>query len=95
MTERFHERLMQGHMNSRQKWKSHQQAKDKCLTFDLYGKPVSLTFQGSDKYRTRIGAVITVIVSIMLISFGVFRFLSMANENVQQISMHVSNLKQN
>ena len=29
----------------------------------------------------------------MLISFGVFRFLSMANENVQQISMHVSNLK--
>ena len=46
-----------------------------CVNLDLYGKPVSLTFQGKEKYKTTFGAMLTLLVSIFLIGFGTFRFL--------------------
>ena len=53
---------------------------------------MSLTFQGSDVYRTQVGAVITILVTVMLISFGAFRLLSINNENIQQIVVHEDSL---
>ena len=70
-------------------------ASDRCTSFDLYGKPISLTFQGNDKFKTRVGATITILVSIFLIGFGAFRFQSFLRYdelNNVQITMHEKNL---
>ena len=56
--------------------KNDAQMKNTFLNFDLYGKPISLTFQGRDKYRTPVGATITLLVSVFLIGFGIIRWLS-------------------
>ena len=63
----------------------------------MYGKPVSLTFQGNDKFRTTFGATVTVIVSIFLISFGLFTFLNILRGEVEtnhQIMLHANNLEE-
>ena len=76
------------HKNNTRKWKTDRHIADKFLNFDLYGKPVSLTFQGNEKFRTSVGAVITIMVSIFLIGFGAFRWLSYTDANLSQITMH-------
>ena len=70
--------------------------KERCLKFDLYGKPISLTFQGNDKFRTTFGATVTIIVTMLLLGFGTFRFqsfLRIEEGNTSQISIHDSYLE--
>ena len=50
--------------------------REKCLNFDMYGKPVSLTFQGREKFQTSFGATITVIVTILVVTFATSTFLN-------------------
>ena len=55
-------------------------ASQRCLNFDVYGRQVALTFQGSDQYRTKVGACMTILVSMMLLTFGTYRLLWNRNE---------------
>ena len=76
----------------KQKIKGHEssQITQKCLSLDLYGKPVALTFQGRDKYRTKVGALITLFVLVFLLSFGLYRLIGRSDsEMIQQNSMHL------
>ena len=77
--------------------KGDQHKHDKCTNFDVYGKPISLTFQGNDKFKTRIGATMTFLVFFLLLSFGMFRaqsFLRNELKNNVQIVVHERNLAQ-
>ena len=53
-------------------YKVQKDAKSKFLNFDVYGKPVSLTFKGNDKYRTVPGVIITVFVGIFVLLYASF-----------------------
>ena len=44
----------------------------KLVSLDLYGKPVSLTFLGKEKYKTIIGACFSISVATILIIFTIF-----------------------
>ena len=48
---------------------------EKCLSFDMYGRQVALTFQGNDKFRTKIGAFTTLFVVLALVAFATYRLL--------------------
>ena len=71
-----------------EKWKSSRQKRDRCLSFDVYGKPVSLTFHGSDKFKTRVGAIITIMAVVFVLSFGAFRLITYNSNKIVQVSMH-------
>ena len=45
------------------------------LNFDMYGRMVALTFQGHDRFRTKIGAFTSVFVVTLLLAFGAYRLL--------------------
>jgi len=47
---------------------------DTLITFDFFAKPVNLTFQGQDKFKTPIGAIFTFFCSMLVLAYGVFRF---------------------
>ena len=42
----------------------------KISKFDMYGRPVSLTFHGSEKFRTPVGAILTIILVVILAMFS-------------------------
>ena len=73
-------------------WKSDKKKRDMCLNFDAYGKPVSLTFHGSDNFKTRVGAIITIMAVVFVIGFGAFRLISYKSNKIIQITMHEDNL---
>ena len=45
------------------------------LSFDVFAKPVNLTFQGQDKFKTHIGATLTLICGLLVLCYSVFRFI--------------------
>ncbi len=44
---------------------------------DIYSKSISMTYKGEDKYRTTLGALVSVLVIIMLILFFCYRLVVM------------------
>ena len=64
----------------------------RLLSLDLYGKPVSLTFQGQDKIKTPFGATITILLSLFLFIFGIHRWFSTLSNTVSYVPLHRSNL---
>ena len=50
---------------------------DKCLTLDMYGRPVSLTFHGKEKFKTTVGACLTISVVTILGMFTLFNMLKL------------------
>ena len=81
---------------SQRKFKSNDlQMKNCFLNFDLYGKPISLTFKGQEKFRTPFGAAITIFVSLVLIGFGAIRAIRATKVyNTVQVKMHARNLEE-
>ena len=55
---------------------------NRCKNFDMYGRPVSLTFKGNEKYKTPIGAVLTIFVVSLLLTYALFNSLKL--DNLQQ-----------
>lgn len=49
----------------------------KLVALDIYGQPVALTFRGHGKFKTPIGAILTITVGVILIMFGSFNLLKM------------------
>ena len=43
----------------------------------MYGRPVSLTFKGNEKYKTPIGASLTVFVVTLLLTYALFNCLKL------------------
>ncbi len=54
-------------------------AQNRCLRLDMYGRPVSLTFHGQEKFKTPIGSILTVTVITVLITFTLFKCLDLNN----------------
>ena len=44
---------------------------DKFVALDSYGVPISLNYRGRDNYKTRFGALMSIIMLIMLLVFAV------------------------
>ena len=65
---------------------------NRLLSLDLYGKPVTLTFEGEDKIKTPFGATITIFLSIFLFAFGIHRWFSTLSNTVSYVPLHRSNL---
>ena len=61
----------------------------RCRKLDIYGKPVRLTFKGADTYQTSIGATVTILAGLAVISFGLWSWLSgIDTRAIIQQSMH-------
>ena len=76
------------------KWRSSAQQRDKCLNLDVYGKPISLTFHGSDSFKTRVGAIITIMAAVFLVGFGAFRLIAYNNsKKIVYIALHEDDLE--
>ena len=54
----------------------------RCRKLDIYGKPIRLTFKGADSYKTSVGATVTIIAGLAVISFGLYSWLSRADYGV-------------
>ena len=52
-----------------------------CRSLDVYGKPVLLTFQGNEKFRTAIGGCVTLTVGFILLSFATFNAVKINQMN--------------
>lgn len=44
----------------------------KCVSLDLYGRNVQLTYHGHDKFRTKFGAFCTFLVIVSVLTFAIF-----------------------
>ena len=56
---------------------------------DIYGKPVRLTFKGADTYKTQIGATVTILAGMAVITFGLYSWASRAERGrISQTTMH-------
>lgn len=53
-------------------------SKNRCQSFDMYGRPVSLTFHGQEKFKTPIGASLTILVISALLAFTISYSLNLA-----------------
>ena len=51
----------------------------KCVSLDLYGRNVQLTYHGNDKFRTKFGAFCTFLVFISVLTFAIFSMLDLLN----------------
>ena len=58
--------------------KAFKEAGARCLKLDMYGRPVQLTFKGNDKFRTRFGAIITILVGLLIGAFTLFNVLKVS-----------------
>jgi hypothetical protein len=48
----------------------------KKLNFlDLYGQSVSLTYKGDDSFKSPLGTAISIVVLVLLMSFGIYKFI--------------------
>ena len=57
---------------------------DKCLSLDLYGREVNFTFRGHEKFRTKFGAICTIMIGIMVILYGVFSLNDLLRPNFSE-----------
>ena len=54
---------------------------DSLSTFDLFPSPVRLTFRGSDRHKTPIGASATLLCVVFILAYGLFRAVPLLNED--------------
>ena len=45
------------------------------LEMDMYGHPIRVTYRGSDAYKTRLGALLTLLTYILMIVYSVNLFI--------------------
>ncbi|CAI2385568.1 unnamed protein product [Moneuplotes crassus] len=50
-------------------------------TFDIYGKNIVLTYNGEDKYTTLIGGVTSILVSLIILTYGTYLALLLINKD--------------
>ena len=60
----------------------------RLLSLDMYGKPVSLTFNGKEKIKTHFGAIITCLVSLALLIFGLNRWFNTLTNSSRYVPVH-------
>ena len=53
---------------------------DKVRRLDMFAHPVYLTFQGEDKFKTHIGAFLTLICGMVIIAYSVFKFIPVIDD---------------
>ena len=49
----------------------------KCVSLDLYGRNVQLTYHGHDKFRTKFGAFCTFLVFLSVLTFAIYSILEL------------------
>jgi len=59
----------------------------KFKNLDIYGHQISLTYKGSDTFKTKLGALISVIVRTMLLAFASYKFNVLANKIEPDVSL--------
>ncbi len=46
---------------------------------DIYGEQISLTYKGENAYKTKLGAVVTMFLVLILVTYGTYRFYVLSN----------------
>jgi hypothetical protein len=54
-------------------------------SFDSFGQPYSLNLKGSDTHKTKLGAVVTLVIYTLVLAFFVVRFLFMVQKSEPRI----------
>ena len=53
-----------------------------CLkTFDIYAKPITMTYKGKEKFRSKFGGLVSLILLLFIISIFAYKFRDMINRN--------------
>ena len=65
--------------------KKHYKAKSFFKVLDIYAKPINLTYDGSEKFRTFCGGLISFFVIMFLMSLFLFNIRDLALRNQTQI----------
>ena len=60
-------------MQSRQKCKT--MCFEKLSVLDVYGQSISLTYKGEDSFKSPIGTAISILVLVLLMAFGFYKFI--------------------
>lgn len=55
--------------------------------FDLYGKPISLTYKGSLSYRTAFGGCLSICLSMLIIAVFLLKLTQVGNVDYQRVQM--------
>ena len=57
---------------------------------DMFTEPVSLTYNGKERvYRTKVGACMTILMMISLVSYGARKMVTMYSYSDARISSHI------
>ena len=57
---------------------------------DIFTEPVSLTYNGKEReYRTKVGACMTILMMISLVSYGARKMVTMYSYSDARISSHI------
>ena len=59
--------------NDRRTFKTTEFLRNKCLDFDMYGRRVTLTFHGHEKFRTQFGAFCTILIAAICLMYALFK----------------------
>jgi hypothetical protein len=43
--------------------------------FDMYGEPITLQYKGEDKYKTNVGACVSILLLIMILAYSLSKGL--------------------
>ena len=49
-------------------------ALDYVRSFDEYGQPISLNYQGSEVFQTLLGGLLSILVLLVMMGYGILRF---------------------
>ena len=60
---------------------------DKFVGLDSYGTPVTVNYRGDDTYKTRTGALLSIITGSLLLIFGIEKAIQLTMRNNPQITI--------
>lgn len=64
----------------KKKWWRGQRLGSKFKEFDIYGEQIGLTYKGETTFKTTAGATVSLIVTLVMLAFTVYRFLILVNK---------------
>ena len=62
---------------------------DSFKSVDIYGHSISLTYKGNDTFKTKLGALMSIIVGFMLFAFSLYKFIVLVNSIDPEVSKKV------
>ena len=75
--------------------KNSNRCQDRALRLDLFARPVGLTFKGQHKYRTTLGAVVSLIAILFVFLYAGLRALPILTDDKTKINQNTMLITEN